>query len=191
PNARRGRRPRRPRPRVRPYEKQWGNGNREFLMPESVARGIREWGALPQGAALAGHHAQDRPAWCGVPPAAGPPPLRGGAVTGLAGGLPAAAGALRAARRPPAWVPAPGLCVDVPEGSQPIGGMKVAAPPCSAAASRHTGADMAYQVPAGRFVGRTQELARLGQLLAGAVGGQPLLALLGGGGGGGEAARGE
>jgi DNA-binding CsgD family transcriptional regulator/tetratricopeptide (TPR) repeat protein len=39
---------------------------------------------------------------------------------------------------------------------------------------------MAYQVTAGRFVGRTQELARLGQLLAGAVGGQPLLALLGG-----------
>jgi predicted ATPase len=39
---------------------------------------------------------------------------------------------------------------------------------------------MAYQVTAGRFVGRTQELAWLHQLLARAVGGQPLLALLGG-----------
>jgi ATP-dependent Clp protease ATP-binding subunit ClpA len=39
---------------------------------------------------------------------------------------------------------------------------------------------MAYQVTTGRFVGRTQELARLGELLARAAAGQPLLALLGG-----------
>jgi AAA ATPase domain len=39
---------------------------------------------------------------------------------------------------------------------------------------------MAYQVTAGRFVGRTQELARLGELLARAADGTPLLALLGG-----------
>jgi tetratricopeptide (TPR) repeat protein len=39
---------------------------------------------------------------------------------------------------------------------------------------------MAYQVTTGRFVGRTQELARLRQLLARAAAGEPLLALLGG-----------
>jgi DNA-binding CsgD family transcriptional regulator len=39
---------------------------------------------------------------------------------------------------------------------------------------------MADQVTAGRFVGRTQELARLRQLLAHAAGGQPLVALVGG-----------
>src|SRR5262250_2460154 len=39
---------------------------------------------------------------------------------------------------------------------------------------------MAYQVTAGRFVGRTQELARLRHLLARAAGGEPLVALLGG-----------
>jgi DNA-binding CsgD family transcriptional regulator len=39
---------------------------------------------------------------------------------------------------------------------------------------------MASQVTTGRFVGRTNELAWLHQLLAHAVGGQPLLALLGG-----------
>jgi DNA-binding CsgD family transcriptional regulator/tetratricopeptide (TPR) repeat protein len=39
---------------------------------------------------------------------------------------------------------------------------------------------MAYQVTAGRFVGRTQELARLRELLARAADGTPLLALLGG-----------
>ena len=39
---------------------------------------------------------------------------------------------------------------------------------------------MADQVTTGRFVGRTQELARLHQLLARAADGQPLLALLGG-----------
>jgi hypothetical protein len=39
---------------------------------------------------------------------------------------------------------------------------------------------MASQVTAGRFVGRTQELARLRQLLARAANGQPLVALVGG-----------
>jgi DNA-binding NtrC family response regulator len=39
---------------------------------------------------------------------------------------------------------------------------------------------MAYQVTTGRFVGRTQELARLHQLLARAADGQPLVAVLGG-----------
>src|SRR5499425_2277695 len=39
---------------------------------------------------------------------------------------------------------------------------------------------MAYQVTAGRFVGRTQELARLRHLLARAAAGEPLVALVGG-----------
>jgi predicted ATPase len=39
---------------------------------------------------------------------------------------------------------------------------------------------MAYQVTAGRFVGRTQELARLRELLARATDGEPLVALVGG-----------
>jgi DNA-binding CsgD family transcriptional regulator/tetratricopeptide (TPR) repeat protein len=39
---------------------------------------------------------------------------------------------------------------------------------------------MAYQVTAGRFVGRTQELARLHQLLSHASSGQPLVAVVGG-----------
>jgi AAA ATPase-like protein len=39
---------------------------------------------------------------------------------------------------------------------------------------------MAYQVLAGRFVGRSEELARLRELLARAVGGEPLVALIGG-----------
>jgi DNA-binding CsgD family transcriptional regulator/tetratricopeptide (TPR) repeat protein len=39
---------------------------------------------------------------------------------------------------------------------------------------------MAYQVTTGRFVGRTTELARLGELLARTADGQPLLALVGG-----------
>jgi DNA-binding CsgD family transcriptional regulator len=39
---------------------------------------------------------------------------------------------------------------------------------------------MAHQVAAGRFVGRTQELARLRQLLARATTGEPLVAVLGG-----------
>jgi predicted ATPase len=39
---------------------------------------------------------------------------------------------------------------------------------------------MASQVTAGRFVGRTQELTRLRELLARAAGGEPLVALVGG-----------
>jgi AAA ATPase domain len=39
---------------------------------------------------------------------------------------------------------------------------------------------MAYQVTVGRFVGRTQELARLRELLARAAAGEPLIALIGG-----------
>jgi DNA-binding CsgD family transcriptional regulator/tetratricopeptide (TPR) repeat protein len=39
---------------------------------------------------------------------------------------------------------------------------------------------MAYQVTAGRFVGRAQELARLRELLARAIAGEPLVALIGG-----------
>src|SRR5262249_62216525 len=39
---------------------------------------------------------------------------------------------------------------------------------------------MVYQVRVGRFVGRTQELARLRHLLARAADGEPLVALIGG-----------
>ena len=39
---------------------------------------------------------------------------------------------------------------------------------------------MAYQVVTGRFVGRTEELARLRELLARAADGQPLVVLIGG-----------
>jgi hypothetical protein len=39
---------------------------------------------------------------------------------------------------------------------------------------------MAYQVTTGRFVGRTQELAQLRELLARAAHGQPQVAVLGG-----------
>jgi hypothetical protein len=54
--------------------------------------------ALPAGPASPRHHPQDRPPWHRIEPAARPPPLRGGAVAGVAGGLPAAPGPLRAAR---------------------------------------------------------------------------------------------
>jgi len=39
---------------------------------------------------------------------------------------------------------------------------------------------MSYQVTAGRFVGRSEELARLRELLARAADGQPLVAVVGG-----------
>jgi hypothetical protein len=52
--------------------------------------------------------------------------------------------------------------------------------PAVAVLSGHTGADMAYQVTTGRFVGRTQEVAWPGELLARAAGGEPLVVLLGG-----------
>jgi predicted ATPase len=39
---------------------------------------------------------------------------------------------------------------------------------------------MAYRLTTGRFVGRTSELVRLGELLARAATGTPLLALVGG-----------
>jgi predicted ATPase len=39
---------------------------------------------------------------------------------------------------------------------------------------------MAYQVTTGRFVGRTNELARLGDLLTRAAAGEPLVAVIGG-----------
>jgi DNA-binding CsgD family transcriptional regulator len=39
---------------------------------------------------------------------------------------------------------------------------------------------MAYQATTGRFVGRTEELARLRELLARAADGEPLVALVGG-----------
>jgi ATP-dependent Clp protease ATP-binding subunit ClpA len=48
---------------------------------------------------------------------------------------------------------------------------------------------MAYQVTAGRFVGRTQELARLGDLLVHAAAGEPLVALVGGEAGVGKTRR--
>jgi hypothetical protein len=48
---------------------------------------------------------------------------------------------------------------------------------------------MAYQVSTGRFVGRTQELARLSQLLADAADGTPLVAVIGGEAGMAEPAR--
>jgi hypothetical protein len=54
---------------------------------------------------------------------AGPPPVCGGAVAGVAGGLPAAAGPLRAACRPPAWVLLPGLRADLPKVIAPVQGM--------------------------------------------------------------------
>src|SRR5499433_3385246 len=45
---------------------------------------------------------------------------------------------------------------------------------------------MVYQVTAGRFVGRTEELARLRDLLARAAAGEPLVALVGGEAGAGK-----
>jgi hypothetical protein len=75
--------------------------------------------ALPSGAAPARHHAQDRPARHRAEPAAGPPPVRGGAVAGVAGRLPAAAGPLRAARGHPARVPPPGLRTHLPQLPEP------------------------------------------------------------------------
>jgi transposase len=63
----------------------------------------------------AGDHALHRSARGGVQPAAGPPPLGGGAVVGVAGGLPAAAGPLGAARRHPDGVPAAGLRAELPQ----------------------------------------------------------------------------
>src|SRR4029450_7611675 len=72
-----------------------------------------------------------------------------------------------------------------PGSSDPDPGVFRSRPPCSAAAQRHTGADMADQVTTGRFVGRTNELARLHQLLARAGGGEALVGGSGGGGGGG------
>src|SRR5262245_66539478 len=50
----------------------------------------------------------------------------------------------------------------------------------SSSASAHTEAGMTDQIMAGRFVGRTEELARLRELLARAADGQPLVALIGG-----------
>src|SRR5215218_4529251 len=70
---------------------------------------------LPAGATRTRDHPADRSAPNGVQPAAGPPSLRGGAVAGVAGGLPAAAGPLRAARRHPDGVPAAGLRADLPQ----------------------------------------------------------------------------
>src|SRR5215207_4282777 len=72
----------------------------------------------------AGGHGPDRPAWRRVQPAARPPPVHGGAVAGVAGWLPAAGGALRAARRRPARVRVPGLCADLPQVAEQAEGMK-------------------------------------------------------------------
>src|SRR5215216_833049 len=74
--------------------------------------------ALPAGAAPSGDHAADRPPWHRVQPAAGPPPLPGGAVTGVAGGPPAAAGPLRAARRRLDRLCVPDLRSDLPQGTE-------------------------------------------------------------------------
>jgi len=52
--------------------------------------------------------------------------------------------------------------------------------PTLPSAGRAYWVDMAYKVTTGRFVGRIQELARLGALLARAVDGEPLVALIGG-----------
>ena len=76
--------------------------------------------ALPAGAAPTGDHAADRPTCRRVEQEAGPPPLCGGTVTGVAGRLPAPAGPLRAARRGPAWVPLPGLRADLAEVVAPV-----------------------------------------------------------------------
>jgi hypothetical protein len=71
--------------------------------PGQAARrqGVR-LSALPAGAAPARHRPADCAARDRAERAAGPPPVRGGAVAGVAGGLPAAAGPRRAARRRPA-----------------------------------------------------------------------------------------
>src|SRR5215218_4824949 len=79
------------------------------------ARPLLRLPTLPAGAAPTRDHAQDRPAWGGVQPAAGPPPLCGGAVAGVAGGLPALAGALRAAHRHRIGVRAAGVRVGLPQ----------------------------------------------------------------------------
>jgi hypothetical protein len=76
--------------------------------------------AVPRGASPTWDHAQDRPAWRGAKRQAGPPPLGDRAVASVAGGLPAPAAALRAARRHPARVPPPRLCADLPQVIEPL-----------------------------------------------------------------------
>src|SRR5215218_4475921 len=70
------------------------------------------------GRCAVGDHAADRPPWHRVQPAAGPPPLLGGAVTGVAGGPPGAAGPLRAARRRLDRLCVPDLRSDLPQGTE-------------------------------------------------------------------------
>src|SRR4029450_12113942 len=86
------------------------------------------WRAQPAGDLPA-----DRPARQGVQSTAGPPPLCGGAVAGLAGRLPTAAGPPRAAPRHPHDVPAPGVRADLPQGAPTI-----RTPPSWSAPSRGT-----------------------------------------------------
>ena len=69
---------------------------------------------LSAGAAPPWHHPTHRPPRGRATRQARPPPLRGGAVAGVAGGPPAAAGPLRATRRPPAGLPSPGLRAHLP-----------------------------------------------------------------------------
>jgi hypothetical protein len=57
-------------------------------------KGVLRLPALPAGAAPAGDLPADRPAQHRIERAAGAPPVGGGAVAGVAGGLSAAAGAL-------------------------------------------------------------------------------------------------
>jgi hypothetical protein len=52
------------------------------------------------------------------PRQARPPPVGRGAVAGVAAGLPAPAGPLRAARRHPAWVRAAGVGADLPQAAE-------------------------------------------------------------------------
>ncbi len=68
-------------------------------------------------------HAQDRPTRDRVLGSAGPPSLGDRAVAGVAGGLPAVAGPLRAARGPPARVPPPCLRAGLPQRPDPAEGM--------------------------------------------------------------------
>jgi hypothetical protein len=77
-------------------------------------KGLRQ-PALPAGATPTWHYPQDHLGWHRVEPEAGPASVCDGAFTGVADGLPAAAGPLPAAHRYPARVRAAGLRVDLPQ----------------------------------------------------------------------------
>src|SRR5215211_8846472 len=68
---------------------------------------------LPKAATPTRDLPADRPPWHRVQSAAGPSLLEGRAIAGLAAGQPAPDRPLRAPRRPPHRIPAPGLRADL------------------------------------------------------------------------------